>query len=166
MVAASYSEGGTVCSPASSVMAMNGTPRQILAKMTDQRAFQVSPRKSILEAIKPELAQRPGHDRELAVEQPPEGDGRKHRRHDEWNQHDRADNRLERHVLVEQQREIEPDREFEDAGDAGIEQRVEHREPGTPNRPTAIRSFRARRRSPLRPMRASVNESQMPRPSG
>jgi len=32
-------------------MATNGTPRQILAKMTDQRAFQVSPRKSILVAI-------------------------------------------------------------------------------------------------------------------
>src|SRR5205807_8244059 len=53
MVAASYSEGDTVCKPASSVMAMNGTPRQILAKITDQRAFQVSPRKSMLLAIKP-----------------------------------------------------------------------------------------------------------------
>src|SRR6266508_3713081 len=53
MVAASESEGGTVCRPASKVMAMNGTPRQILAKITDQRAFQVSPRKSILVAISP-----------------------------------------------------------------------------------------------------------------
>src|SRR5437588_5902936 len=53
MVAASYSEGDTVCKPASSVMAMNGTPRQILAKITDQRAFQVSPRKSMLVAINP-----------------------------------------------------------------------------------------------------------------
>ena len=60
---------------------------------------------------------------------PPERDGRKHRRHDEWDQHDRADDRLERQVLVEQQREIEPDREFDGAGDAGVEQRVEHREP-------------------------------------
>src|SRR5262249_19614010 len=34
-------------------MAMNGTPRQILAKITDQRAFQVSPRKSILVEISP-----------------------------------------------------------------------------------------------------------------
>src|SRR5205807_8587189 len=60
MVAASYSEGDTVCKPASSVMAMNGTPRQILAKITDQRAFQVSPRKSILVAISPIL--RSDHD--------------------------------------------------------------------------------------------------------
>src|SRR5437588_4358169 len=60
MVAASYSEGDTVCKPASSVMAMNGTPRQILAKITDQRAFQVLPRKSILPAISPIL--RSDHD--------------------------------------------------------------------------------------------------------
>src|SRR5204863_5737183 len=60
MVAASYSEGDTVCKPASSVMATNGTPRQILAKITDQRAFQVSPRKSMLLAIRPIL--RSDHD--------------------------------------------------------------------------------------------------------
>src|SRR6478609_5065511 len=48
MVAASYSEGDTVCSPASSVIATNGTPRQMLAKITDQRAFHMSPRKSML----------------------------------------------------------------------------------------------------------------------
>src|SRR5262245_36089734 len=53
MVAASYSEDGTVCRPASRVMAMNGTPRQILAKITDQRAFQGSPRKSMFELISP-----------------------------------------------------------------------------------------------------------------
>jgi len=35
------------------VMATNGTPRQTLAKMTDQRAFQVSPRKSMLVALSP-----------------------------------------------------------------------------------------------------------------
>src|SRR5215831_20094392 len=52
-VAASYSEGDTVCSPASSVIATNGTPRQILAKITDQRAFQILPRKSILAVIRP-----------------------------------------------------------------------------------------------------------------
>ena len=82
----------------------------------------------MLVEISPIFLQRPGDDRELAVEQPPEGDGREHGRHDERDQHDRADHRLERHVLVEQEREIEPDREFEHAGDAGIEQRVEHRE--------------------------------------
>src|SRR6185437_7478658 len=52
MVAASYSEGDTVCSPASSVIATNGTPRQILAKITDQRAFQMSPRKLMLVVIR------------------------------------------------------------------------------------------------------------------
>src|SRR5215475_1956470 len=55
MMAASYSDGGTVCRPASRVMAMNGTPRQMLAKITDQRAFHGSPRKSILVAISPIL---------------------------------------------------------------------------------------------------------------
>ena len=34
-------------------MATKGTPRQMFAKITDQRAFQVSPRKSILVAISP-----------------------------------------------------------------------------------------------------------------
>src|SRR6185312_17174171 len=53
MVAASYSEGDTVCRPASNVIATNGTPRQILAKITDHRAFQTSPRKSILAVIRP-----------------------------------------------------------------------------------------------------------------
>ena len=36
-------------------MATNGTPRQTLAKITDQRAFQASPRKSMLVAISPIL---------------------------------------------------------------------------------------------------------------
>src|SRR5215813_8082095 len=53
MVAASYSEGDTVCNPASSVIATNGTPRQTLAKITDQRAFQKSPRKSMFVEISP-----------------------------------------------------------------------------------------------------------------
>src|SRR5262245_8148986 len=53
MMAASYKVGDTVCKPASSVMAMNGTPRQMLAKITDQRAFHGSPRKSMLEVISP-----------------------------------------------------------------------------------------------------------------
>src|SRR5438067_2308384 len=43
--AASYSEGEIVCSPASRVMATNGTPRQILANMVDSRAFHGLPRK-------------------------------------------------------------------------------------------------------------------------
>ena len=42
---------------------------------------------------------------------------------------DRAQHRLERHVLVQQQREIEADGEFDGAGDERVEQRVEDREP-------------------------------------
>src|SRR5215467_13903210 len=53
MVAASYSDGGTVCKPARSVIATNGMPRQILAKITDQRAFHGLPRKSMLPDISP-----------------------------------------------------------------------------------------------------------------
>src|SRR5215813_1822122 len=52
MVAASYSDGDTVCRPASSVIATNGTPRQTFAPITDHRAFQTSPRKSILLVIR------------------------------------------------------------------------------------------------------------------
>ena len=37
-----------VCKPASSVMATNGIPRQMLAAMTDARALFGSPRKSML----------------------------------------------------------------------------------------------------------------------
>ena len=47
------SDGETVCRPASSVMATNGTPRQMLAKIADQRAFQKSPRKSMLLEMMP-----------------------------------------------------------------------------------------------------------------
>src|ERR1700675_2567947 len=52
-VAASYSEGCTVCRPASSVIATKGTPRQILAKITQIRAQVVSPRKLMFCVIKP-----------------------------------------------------------------------------------------------------------------
>src|SRR5512134_3794122 len=52
-VAASYSDGGTVCSPASSEIAMNGTPRHTLAKITLQREIQVSPRKLMLPSMMP-----------------------------------------------------------------------------------------------------------------
>src|SRR5947209_4146551 len=52
-VAASYNEGCTVCRPASSVIATNGTPRQILAKITQMRAQVVSPRKLIFCEISP-----------------------------------------------------------------------------------------------------------------
>src|SRR3569833_4540214 len=52
-VAASYSEGDTVCKPARSVIATNGTPRQMLAKITVQRAFHGSPRKLMYCVIRP-----------------------------------------------------------------------------------------------------------------
>src|SRR5689334_25306164 len=51
-VAASWSEGDTVCRPASSVIATNGTPRQILAKITQILAQVVSPRKLMLLVIR------------------------------------------------------------------------------------------------------------------
>src|SRR5487761_1938963 len=55
MVAASYSDGDTVCRPASSVIATKGTPRQILANITQMRASVGSPRKSILWLMRPNL---------------------------------------------------------------------------------------------------------------
>ena len=42
-----------VCSPANKVIATNGTPRQILAAMVENRAFQGSPRKSMYAVMKP-----------------------------------------------------------------------------------------------------------------
>src|SRR3984885_11327051 len=54
-VAASYREGDTVCRPASKVIATNGTPRQILAKITLPRARLASPRKLMLWSIRPIL---------------------------------------------------------------------------------------------------------------
>src|SRR5262249_16157805 len=44
-------------------------------------------------------------------------------------QNDRADDCLERHVMVEQKGKIETDGEFEDTRDAGVEQCVEDRKP-------------------------------------
>src|SRR6267142_4359608 len=52
-VAASYSEGCTVCKPASSVIATKGTPRQILAKITHIRAQVGSPRKLMFWVMMP-----------------------------------------------------------------------------------------------------------------
>src|SRR3954454_9763753 len=52
-VAASYSEGCTVCRPANNVIATNGTPRQILAKITQMRAQVTSPRKLMFWVIRP-----------------------------------------------------------------------------------------------------------------
>ena len=76
----------------------------------------------------PEPQQHPADDRELRVVDPPERDRRQRRRHDERQQHDRADERLERQVLVEQQREPQAEHELDDARDDRIEERVEERE--------------------------------------
>ena len=46
MAAASFSDCGMVCSPASSEIATKGMPRQMFAAMSDQRAGQAEPRKS------------------------------------------------------------------------------------------------------------------------
>src|SRR6185312_7746851 len=54
-VAASYSDGDTVCNPASRVIATNGTPRQMLAKITQARAQSGLPRKLMLWLINPIL---------------------------------------------------------------------------------------------------------------
>ena len=77
----------------------------------------------------PHLDQRPGDDRELRIVDPPERDRGEHRRHDEGDQHGGADQRLERHMAVQQQRQIEANDEFDGGGDDRIEQRVEHRQP-------------------------------------
>ena len=65
--------------------------------------------------------QRPGDDRELRVVDPPEGDGGEHRRHDPGQQHDGADERLERQVLVEEQRQPQAEGEFQDRGGDRVE---------------------------------------------
>ena len=80
-------------------------------------------------SIMPSSHQRPGDDRELGVVDPPEGDGRQHRRHHPGQQHDGAEEGLERQVLVEEQRQPEAEREFQDRGDDRVEQRVEDRQP-------------------------------------
>jgi hypothetical protein len=88
--------------------------------------------------------QRPADDRELRVVDPPERDRRQRRRHDERQQHDRAQERLERQMLVQQQREPQAEAELDDARDDRIEDRVEQREPRDLRRPTGTRSSRVR----------------------
>ena len=55
IAAASFNSGLIVCRPASKEIAKKGTPRQILAKISDSRALSGSPRKLILSVIKPRL---------------------------------------------------------------------------------------------------------------
>ena len=77
----------------------------------------------------PEILEDVADDGELGVVDPPEGDRGKHRRDDVGKQDDRADDRLERHVVVQEQREIEAKAEFQDGRDRRVEDRVEDDEP-------------------------------------
>jgi len=79
--------------------------------MTDQRAFQVSPRKSILVAIRPILAQRHDTIENWLSKIHQKGDCESTVGTMKGMSTERADHRLERHVVVEKQREIKPDRE-------------------------------------------------------
>ena len=111
------------------------------------------------------LHQRPADDRELRIVDPPERDRRQRRRHDERQQHDCAQERLERQVLVEQQRQPQAEPELDDAGDGRVEERVEQREAGNRVAPQELEILQA---DPLagRPIFVSVKPSQVPRPSG
>ncbi len=108
-------------------MATNGMPRQMLAAISEKRA-----RPGIAEEVDVGLApaqhidQQLRDDRELRIIDPPECDRRQHRRHDPRQQHDGADQALERDVVVEQHRQPEAEREFTDRGDAGVQHAVEH----------------------------------------
>src|SRR5581483_10171748 len=77
----------------------------------------------------PQIAQRPRDDRELAGVDPPERDRRQHRRHDERDKDNCAQDRLERRIFIEQQRQVEANREFDGAGNNRVEQGVEDRQP-------------------------------------
>ena len=70
-----------------------------------------------------------GNDGELRRVDPPPGDRRQHGRHDPRQQHDGADERLERDVVVQQQRQPQPEREFPDRRHGRIEDRVGDRHP-------------------------------------
>ena len=75
------------------------------------------------------LHQHPADDRELRIVNPPECECGQGRRNDEGQEHDRAEERLERQTLVQQQREIEPESEFDHARDRRVEERVEKGQP-------------------------------------
>ena len=74
------------------------------------------------------LRQGPRDDRELRVVDPPERDRRQRGRHDERQQHDRTQERLERQMAVQQQREPQAEHELQDAGDDRVDKRVEQRQ--------------------------------------
>ncbi len=119
-----------VCRPASSEIATKGMPRQMLAD--DQREPR-RPRRSqevdIGGADVQHVDQQIGDDRELRIVDPPERQRRQHRRHDPRQQHDGAQQALEREMVVEQQRQPEAERELSEGRDRGIEHAVEHRAP-------------------------------------
>jgi hypothetical protein len=108
--AASTSDCGIVCSPASSEIATK-------AEEVDRRVDQAP------------LHQDPGDDRELAVENPPEGERRQHRGHHVGQEDHGAEEVLEAQVLVQEHRQPQAEPELRHRGDDGVEERVEDREP-------------------------------------
>ena len=119
-----------VCRPASSEIATKGMPRQMLATISENRAGHgVAEEVDIGGADVQHVDQQIGDDRELRIVDPPERQRRKHRRHDPRQQHDGAQQALEREVVVEQQRQPEAEREFSEGRDRGVEDAVEHRAP-------------------------------------
>src|SRR5258708_39977890 len=69
-----------VCRPASSEIATNGTPRQMFAAVTESRASQGSPRKSMYRSIRPifESVQLTTENWEAQIHQNAMGDGAGH----------------------------------------------------------------------------------------
>ncbi len=128
--AASYSDGEMVCSPASSVMATNGMPRQILATTSEPRAFHGEPEEvDVGGAQMQHVHQQVGDDRELRIVDPPPCDRRQHGGHYPRQQHDGADERLERDVVVQQQCQPEAEQKFTYRRDDRVHDRIGHRHP-------------------------------------
>ena len=119
-----------VCRPASSEIATKGMPRQMLAAISEKRAGQGAAEEvDIGGAQMQHVDQQIGDDRELRIVDPPERQRRQHGRHDPGQQHDGAQQALEREMVVEQQRQPEAEREFSEGRDRRIEHAVEHRVP-------------------------------------
>ena len=76
----------------------------------------------------PEMEQHPVEHAEGRVEHPLPGEGRQHGRDDEWQQDEGAHERLAAEMPVEQQRQPQPERQFEDRRDEGVEAGVVDRD--------------------------------------
>src|SRR5690606_37679852 len=77
----------------------------------------------------PPFHEHPGDDRELCVIDPPEGDRRQHCGHDPRQEDDRAEESLERQVIIENERQPQAQRELQNGGNDRIKERVENGEP-------------------------------------